>query len=255
MKILNKRNRLVFPLILLVLWQGFSALGIFPPSKIPSPLQILLGIRQLILTGLPPGNNLITHCFESLLRVASGFALAAIMAIPLGIMLGWSRVIRDMLTPVIETIRPIPPLAWIPLAILWFGIGLQSAAFIIFLGCFFPILLSTISGVLSVDRILIDAAKTLGANEREVFLKVLVPGATPSIFTGLRIGLGIGWMTLVAAEFTGVKSGYGLGYMIMVARDIQRPDLIIAGMATIGLVGFMLDEMLRYFETKSLRWR
>ena len=109
--------------------------------------------------------------------------------------------------------------------------------------------------MLSVDKILIDAAKTLGASEKEVFLKVLVPGATPSIFTGLRIGLGIGWMTLVAAEFTGVKSGYGLGYMIMVARDIQRPDLIIAGMATIGFVGFLLDEMIRYLEKKSLRWR
>jgi ABC-type nitrate/sulfonate/bicarbonate transport system permease component len=160
-----------------------------------------------------------------------------------------------MLTPVIETIRPIPPLAWIPLAILWFGIGLKSAAFIIFLGCFFPIYLSTISGVLSVDRILIDAARTLGAKEKDIFLKVLIPAATPSIYTGVRIGMGIGWMTLVAAEFTGVKSGYGLGYMIMTARDIQRPDFVIAGMATIGLVGYLLDLLLRYMESRSLRWR
>jgi ABC-type nitrate/sulfonate/bicarbonate transport system permease component len=181
--------------------------------------------------------------------------LALVVAIPLGIVCGWSRLLRDMLTPVIETVRPIPPLAWIPLAILWFGIGLRSAAFIIFLGCFFPILLSTISGVLSVDPVLISAAKTLGATPRQIFYKVLLPGATPSIFTGLRIGLGIGWMTLVAAEFTGVKSGYGLGYMIMTARDIQRPDLVIAGMAVIGFTGFLLDTVLRRLETRTLRWR
>jgi len=157
--------------------------------------------------------------------------------------------------PIIEIIRPIPPLAWIPLSILWFGIGLKSAVFIIFLGCFFPIVLSTISGVLSVDKVLIDAAKTLGAQEREIFYKVLLPGSFPSIYTGLRIAMGIGWMTLVAAEFTGVKSGYGVGYMIMTARDIQRPDYILAGMVTIGLIGFLLDLLLRLCERKSLKWR
>ena len=174
---------------------------------------------------------------------------------PLGIVVGWFPILRNMLTPVIETIRPIPPLAWIPLAILWFGIGFQSAAFIIFLGCFFPILLSTISGVLSVEKRLIEAAKTLGATEQNIFLQVLIPGSTPSIFTGIRIGIGIGWMTLVAAEFTGVKSGYGLGYMIMVARDIQRPDFVIAGMATIGLLGYLLDVGVRRLEARVLRWR
>ena len=111
------------------------------------------------------------------------------------------------------------------------------------------------SGVLSVDPVLISAAKTLGAMRRQIFYRVLLPGAMPSIFTGLRIGLGIGWMTLVAAEFTGVKSGYGLGYMIMTARDIQRPDLVIAGMAVIGLTGFLLDAVLRWFESRALRWR
>jgi len=195
------------------------------------------------------------HCFYSLLRVVCGFLIAVCLAIPVGIFTGWSKLLRDLTTPIIEMIRPIPPLAWIPLAILWFGIGLKSAAFIIFLGCFFPVLLSTVSGVLSVDTILIDAARTLGAKEKEIFLKVLVPGATPSIYTGLRIGMGIGWMTLVAAEFTGVKSGLGLGYMIMVARDIQRPDMVIAGMAAIGFIGYLLDSLLRFMEGRSLRWR
>lgn len=248
-------KKIIFPLLLLIIWQAFSIIDFLPHNKIPSPLEIVFALEELLASGLPAGSNLIAHCFYSLLRVAFGFLLAVIIAIPLGIVAGWSRFLREILTPIIETIRPIPPLAWIPLAILWFGIGLKSAAFIIFLGCFFPILLSTISGVLSVDVILIDAARTLGAKEKDIFIKVLVPGATPSIYTGVRIGMGIGWMTLVAAEFTGVKSGYGLGYMIMIARDIQRPDLVIAGMVTIGLVGYMLDSLLRSMESRSLRWR
>ena len=255
MDYIKDRLKIFFPLLLLVLWQIASSSQILPSNKIPSPAQIVIGIKELAFYGLPPGNSLFLHCFESLLRVCSGFVLALIIAVPLGIVVGWFPILRNMLTPVIETIRPIPPLAWIPLAILWFGIGFQSAAFIIFLGCFFPILLSTISGVLSVEKRLIEAAKTLGATDRYIFLQILIPGSTPSIFTGIRIGIGIGWMTLVAAEFTGVKSGYGLGYMIMVARDIQRPDFVIAGMATIGLLGYLLDVGVRRLEARVLRWR
>lgn len=249
------RLSLVFSLALLLMWQICSTTGAFPSTVIPSPLHILSALYELLIDGLPRGSTLIMHCLYSLLRVACGFIVAALIGVPLGILCGWSRALRDMLTPIIETLRPIPPLAWIPLAILWFGIGLQSAVFIISLGCFFPILLNTISGVLSVDAIFIDAARTLGAGDRQIFLKVLLPGATPMIYTGLRIGLGIGWMTLVAAEFTGVKSGYGLGYMIMTARDIQRPDLVLAGMAIIGLTGFLLDCCLRFMETRALKWR
>ena len=116
-------------------------------------------------------------------------------------------------------------------------------------------LLSTVSGVLSVDPMLIDASRTLGADKKDIFTKILIPGATPSIYTGLRIGMGIAWMTLIAAEFTGVKSGYGLGYMIMVARDIQRPDYIVAGMIIIGTIGYSLDGLLRILERTVLRWR
>jgi ABC-type nitrate/sulfonate/bicarbonate transport system permease component len=255
MNYIKDRLKLFFPLLLLVLWQIASFLELLPANKIPSPIQIVIGIKELALYGLPQGNSLFLHCFESLLRVCAGFAIALVIAVPMGIIVGWFPVLRNMLTPVIEIIRPIPPLAWIPLAILWFGIGFQSAAFIIFLGCFFPILLSTVSGVLSVEQRLVEAAKTLGATEQNIFLKILIPGATPSIFTGIRIGIGIGWMTLVAAEFTGVKSGYGLGYMIMVARDVQRPDFVIAGMATIGLLGYLLDVCVRRLEARMLRWR
>jgi len=255
MSFLKKNAKAVFPALLLILWQAFSALGIFPEHKIPAPLHILTALKELAVMGLPSGNTLAFHCLYSLLRVSSGFLLAVATGVPLGILTGQSPFLRRMITPVVEIIRPIPPLAWIPLAIIWFGIGLWSASFIIFLGCFFPILLSTVSGVVSVDKILVHAAKTLGASDRQIFVKVLLPGALPSIYTGLRIGLGIGWMTLVAAEFTGVKSGYGLGYMIMTARDIQRPDLVMAGMAVIGLTGFLLDGALRFMESRALRWR
>ncbi|HWR58225.1 MAG TPA: ABC transporter permease, partial [Thermodesulfovibrionales bacterium] len=155
----------------------------------------------------------------------------------------------------VEMVRPIPPLAWVPISILWFGIGDASASFIIFLGAFFPILLNTITGSSSVNKRLIEAAVLLGAGKSALFMKILVPGAMPSIVTGLRISLGIGWMTLVAAEFTGVKSGYGLGYMIMTARDIQRPDLIISGMAVIGLIGYAMDFVVRKIESVILKWR
>jgi ABC-type nitrate/sulfonate/bicarbonate transport system permease component len=169
--------------------------------------------------------------------------------------MGWSGKLLNMIRPVIEVVRPIPPLAWIPIAILWFGIGIKSAAFIIFLGAFFPILLNTISGVLSIHPLLIEAARTLHAKEKDIFLKVLFPGTVPSIFVGMRIGIGIGWMTLVAAEFTGVKEGYGLGYMIMTARDIQRPDEILAGMLVIGIIGLLIDIGLRATEAKAIRWK
>lgn len=242
------------PLIVILLWQLLSWLGILPPYKIPSPIGVLKGLKTLLLDGLPPGYLLHRHALESLLRVFYGFGIASVVAIPLGILIGWSRVIRDILTPFIEIVRPIPPLAWIPIAILWFGIGIKSAAFIIFLGAFFPILLNTISGVLMMDIRLIEASKVLSARESDILVKVLTPGALPSIWTGLRVGLGIGWMTLVAAEFTGVKSGYGLGYLIMIARDIQRPDQIVGGMITIGFIGYFLDSVLRRAQSRLLEW-
>jgi len=186
------------------------------------------------------------QCLHSLYRVFLGYVFAAMLAIPLGIAMGWSEKLRMLLGPIIELLRPIPPLAWIPLSILWFGIGVKSAAFIIFLGVFFPVLLNTTDGVLGIDPVLIEAARTLNASDRDIFFKVLIPGAVPSIMTGMRIGVGIGWMTLVAAEFTGVRQGYGLGYMIMTARDIQRPDEIIAGMLVIGVIGLCIDGALRF---------
>jgi ABC-type nitrate/sulfonate/bicarbonate transport system permease component len=249
-----RAKRLVPPLAILLIWQILSAAGVISGTKLPSPVQVAAGLVDLTLQGMPPGHRLHVHILYSLQRVVWGYALALATAIPLGIFMGWSRTLRSMVEPVVEIVRPIPPLAWIPIAILWFGIGIKSAAFIIFLGAFFPILLNTVSGVRSIDPILIEAARVLNARPRFIFLKVLIPGAVPSILTGMRIGIGIGWMSLVAAEFTGVKQGYGLGYMIMTARDIQRPDEIIAGMLVIGLIGLGIDACLRTAERHWVRW-
>jgi ABC-type nitrate/sulfonate/bicarbonate transport system permease component len=250
-----KKEHFLIPLVLILIWQGLSSIQIIPSYKLPSPIEIVLGFKDLLIVGVPPGNLLHNHMLYSLYRVALGYAIAALLAIPLGLLMGWSPGLLRMIRPLFELVRPIPPLAWIPIAILWFGIGIKSAAFIIFLGAFFPILLNTISGVLSIHPILIEAARTLHAREKDIFLKVLLPGAVPSIFVGMRIGIGIGWMTLVAAEFTGVKEGYGLGYMIMTARDIQRPDEILAGMLVIGVIGLLIDIGLRATESRMIRWR
>lgn len=239
----------------IALWQLASLLGMIPEHRLPSPLRILGGLGELVSQGLPPGYGLAGHLGASMKRVFLGVAAAFLVGIPLGMLMGHWRRMGEFLSPFVDIIRPIPPLAWVPLAILWFGIGDGSATFIIFLGAFFPMLLNTITGVLSINRRIIEYSITLGAGKRDLFLKVLVPGAMPSIITGTRIGLGIGWMTLVAAEFTGVKSGYGLGYMIMVARDIQRADQIIAGMVVIGVTGYAMDLALRTAEQKLLRWR
>jgi len=250
-----KKEHFLLPLLVILIWQGFSSLQVIPSYKLPSPVEIILGFKDLLIVGVPPGNLLHNHMLYSLYRVALGYAIAALLAIPLGLLMGWSPMLLRTTRPLFEVVRPIPPLAWIPIAILWFGIGIKSAAFIIFLGAFFPILLNTISGVLSIQPILLEAARTLHAKEKDIFLKVLLPGAVPSIFVGMRIGIGIGWMTLVAAEFTGVKEGYGLGYMIMTARDIQRPDEILAGMLVIGVIGLLIDIGLRTAESRMIRWR
>lgn len=237
------------------LWQLAYRLGLAPKAIPASPWELCTGFYELWIVGMPPGHILPIHIYYSLARVLSGIILAVILGVPLGVALGASRRIRTAVMPLVDFIRPIPPLAWVPLAILWFGIGMASAAFLIFLGALFPIVLSTCSGVRSVDPLLADAVHTLGASRLDVWRKVLLPGAMPPILSGIRVGIGVGWMTLVAAEFTGVRQGYGLGYMIMSARDLQRIDEVMAGMAVIGFVGLALDWLMAQMSNHLLRWR
>jgi len=196
--------------------------------------------------------QLFVHILKSMQRVIIAFVVSCVLAIPLGIAIGWWKRFEDMVDPLMEILRPIPPLAWIPLGILWLGIGDTQNIFIIFLGIFFPVLVNTISGVKAVDKNLIWAALTLGANQRQIFREIIVPGSLPFLMTGLRVGLGVGWMCLVAAEL--VASTRGLGFMIQDARYLLLTERVILGMLVIGLLGYAMDRGMRYLQWLLLPW-
>lgn len=248
-----RKWRWISPVAALVLWQLLASLGVL--GNTPTPLEVARGMWDLLTEGLPSGHYLHRHLLSSLERVFFGFAAAVVVGVPLGVAMGYSRLFESVADPLVELLRPVPPLAWLPLAVIWFGIGMASSTFLIFLGAFFPIALNTVLGVRSVDSRYVEAARTLGARGRTVLGRVLLPGSLPSIFTGLRIGMGIAWMTLIAAEIVAAGDGYGLGYMIMTGRDLARYDCIIAGIAVIGVVGFLADRLIRVAEKRLLRWR
>lgn len=242
-------------LFLLIILEICTFYGIIPQHIFPSPHRIAVGIIELSSSGMPPGYRLLNHFTASLIRVFVGFSAAFIVSFPLGILMGRYGIMNRYLSPIIESLRPVPPLAWLPISVLWFGLGIVSKSFLIFLGAFFPLLSNTILGASSVEKEIVEGAITLGAKERDILVKIIIPASLPYVFTGARIGMGIGWMTLVAAELTGVKSGFGLGYMIMTARDLQRIDLVFSGMAVIGITGLLIDLLVRVFENRVLRWK
>ena len=215
-------------------------------SLMPPPTAVLAAGWELILSG-----DLFKHFWASLKREAIAFAYASV-AIPIGVLMGWSKTAQNLLEPVFEMLRPIPPIAWIPLAILWFGIGDLQNQFIIFLGIFFPLLINTITGVKNVEHNVVRAARCLGASEMDVLTKVVFRAAMPQIITGVRVGLGVGWMALVAAELVGASSG--LGWLISDARSVLRTDIILVGMVSIGAAGLFIDQGLRMVAKKLLPW-
>ena len=184
---------------------------------------------------------------------AHGFGLAVCVAVPLGLWMGWVRGAFSTLNPLVQILRPISPIAWIPIAILWFGLGDKPALFIIFLGSFFPIFTNTYVGFRSVAPIHIQAAQCLGAGRWLFFRKVLFPSALPYILTGMRIGLGFGWMCVIAAEMIAATSG--LGYMIQLARNLMETERIFGGMIVIGIVGFAMNQAMLFLEHRLTPWR
>lgn len=215
----------------------------------PGPIDAFYKFVDLLSTG-----ELIWSSVISLLRVFAGFAVAALIGVGLGLSMGWFDTVKEYSDPIIEVIRPIPPIAWIPIALAWFGAGLAYNSFVIFLGAFFPILLYTINGVEGIDKTRIHAAKTLGADDWDILKDIAIPGAMPSILTGMRTGWGIGWMTVVAAEMIGATSG--LGYLIFHAYNVEF-DLatVVAGMITIGLIGLVTNRIFKEIENRVLGWR
>ncbi|TFF84249.1 ABC transporter permease [Candidatus Thorarchaeota archaeon] len=241
--------RIVVPIVvLLVLWQVIAVL-----SR-TSLLDVMNAFIRLTTVGDSEGYLLSDHLLMSLTRVLLGFVFAAVTAIPLGVAVGRYRLANWALGPVIEAMRPIPPIAWIPLSILMFRNNLLGAqVFIIWIGAFFPILIDTTTGVKRTEPVHIDVAKTFGANEGQILSSIVVPSASPEIFSGLRIGFGIGWMCLVAAEMIG--GGLGLGYLVIIMQQAGRTGAVIASMLVIGAIGIVISYAFLILERNALKWR
>ncbi len=223
----------MFLAALLVLWQ----VGVSRSSThlLPGPLQAAGGSADLVRHGL-----LLKYVTASLFRVTWGFVAAAALAIPLGLVIGWYRRFELAVNPLVQIFRSISPLAWIPIAILWFGIGDISAVFLIFVSCFFPLLLTAINSVQRVPAVYVNAGRNFGLSPLSLMVRVLFPAALPQLIIGLRITLGIAWLVVVAAEMIAVNSG--LGFLIVDARNAgNRYDLVVAGMLIIGVIGSLLD--------------
>jgi ABC-type nitrate/sulfonate/bicarbonate transport system permease component len=238
----------ILPVLVLAGWQAAAMLGLYNTILLPPPSRVVVSGARLLASG-----ELLRHVVDSLRRIAVANLVAIATAVPLGVVMGRYRGFEEAMDGLLNIIRPIPPLAWIPLAILWFGLGENSVVFITLISAFFAILINTIAGVRSVDRSMLGAAQTLGANQRDLLKDVIFPATLPHIFTGVRIALGVSWMSIVAAELIAASSG--LGYMISYYREVLRSDLILVGMLSIGVIGFAMDRGLLWLERRLLPWR
>ena len=239
---------LLLPLAFVVVWEVASRnVGPGLAQLLPPPSSVLADGWRVLGSG-----DLFGHIGHSLWRVFGGCAAAAIVGLPLGVGIGLWEPFEDVVDPVVEFLRPIPPIAWIPLGILWFGIGDTQNMFIIFLGAVFPIVLNTIAGVRGIDRTLVWGGFTLGGRPSQIVREIILPGALPLILTGLRIGLGVGWMALVAAELVAARSG--LGFMIQSGRYAALTERVILGMVVIGVLGLLMDYAMRWIERRLAPW-
>ena len=234
--------------LLVAAWWGMVAVSASP--IIPTPWQVALGLRELAQQGV-----LIQHVMASLYRVAVGYLLAVALAVPLGLVMGRVSGVFAAVNPVIQLLRPISPIAWIPLAILWFGVGDLSPVFLIFLASFFPMVVYSAAGVHTIDRQYTRAAQNFGVSGFKLIRLVILPGALPQILVGMRISIGVAWLVVVAAEMIALSAG--LGFLIMDSRNAgNRYDLVVAGMVLIGVIGLLLDALMRRLERlKVVQWR
>lgn len=225
----------ILPILLIVVWYIItSGLNLVPYYILPSPVDVFGAGANLVMNG-----KLLDNTINTLIKVFLGIILASLVAIPLGILLGWYESLDKLSSLIISILRPIPPIAWIPFSILWFGIGLSSAVFVIFVGCVFSVLVYTIDGVKRTDKVLIEAASTLGANNWDILTKVVLPSSLPYIVSGLKVGVSIALMCTVSAEM--IVSSKGLGYMILTASTLFDPGTMVVGMIIIGIIGILFD--------------
>lgn len=234
--------------LLIAAWWGTVTLSASP--IIPTPWQVVLGIGELARQGV-----LHQHVMASLYRVAVGYLLAVALAVPLGLIMGRVNGVFAAVNPVIQLLRPISPIAWIPLAILWFGVGNMSPIFLIFLASFFPMVVYAAAGVQTIERQYMRASQNFGVSGLKLLRLVILPGALPQIIVGMRISIGVAWLVVVAAEMIALSAG--LGFLIMDSRNAgNRYDLVVAGMVLIGVIGLLLDGLMRRLERlRMVQWR
>lgn len=238
--------------VALGLWSGLSISGLVPPQFLPSPLSVVS--RFIELQTVPfAGATLPEHLASSFQRYLSGLVLAAIVGIPLGLLMGWFRLLDDILSPIFDGLRFIAPIAWVPFAALWFGTGIGGPILIIFAGAFPPCLINAYRGARFVDPNLIEASQMLGTSNLRTILEVLLPASIPSIVAGLRVAAGLGWQSLVGAEL--IIAATGVGFMMVQAQANVSTPTVMAGMIAIGISGMIIDVLLRYGEALILRRR
>jgi NitT/TauT family transport system permease protein len=252
----------IVPAVVIAVWQAVTALGWANPQVLPSPWAVLLRWIEYVepaekyaggsWLAWAVSGELIRDAIGSMYRVLTGFAVGAALALPLGLVMGTSKRVYAWMNPLVQVVRPIPPIAYIPLSILWFGLGNPPAVFLIAIGAFFPVLMNTIAGVRHVDGIYLRAARNLGAPQRTIFLRVILPAAVPYILSGVRIGIGTAFIVVIVSEMIAVNNG--LGFRILEAREYFWSDKIIAGMITIGLLGLAIDVGMNRLNNHLLRW-
>jgi len=249
---------LLLPLLLLVLWHVAVSAQWVLPGIIPAPAQVAESWYRWIFG--PPGRSLspysgtwLANVVYSSRRVLEGFLIAAAVAIPLGLLIGWNRLVAGVVDPSIQLLRPVPITAWLPFSIAVFGIYDAGALFLIGLGAFYPIVVNTTHGVRDTNLVLLRAARMLGASQATILRSVVFPSALPSIFTGLRLGVGVAWTAVIVAEMIAVKSG--LGYVLWDAYYVGRMDICVATMFSVGLLGFLSDRIIYGVSRVVLRWR
>jgi len=238
--------------VFLFAWHLFTDVThLIGPNYLPSPLQVVeAAIRWTVVP--MAGSTMFGHLWVSLQLVLFSFLIAVAIGVPLGIFMGWYGILDRILNPIFQIIRPIPPLAWIPLAIVWFGIGVGSKIFVIFLAAFVPSLINAYTGVKTIEPLMLDVAKTFGLKQKSVLLKVVVPHSLPYIFAGVRLSLISSWMCLVAAELVAAMAG--LGYSIQIARRTLDPAIILVAMVLIGLTGMAMIKLAGRLERKLCPW-
>ena len=255
---------LIVPALVIAVWQVVAVMGWANPQMLPSPLAVLERWIAYLLPIQPydaaqgswlawaVSGELIVDSLGSLYRVVVGFAIGAALALPLGLLMGARPRVYAWFNPLMQLLRPIPPIAYIPLSILWFGLGNAPAIFLIVLGAFFPVLMNTIAGVRQVDGIYLRAARNLGATGSTLFVRVILPAAVPYILSGVRIGIGTAFIVVIVSEMIAVNNG--LGFRILEAREYFWSDKIIAGMISIGLLGLIIDVGMNKLNNHLLRW-